>query len=209
MTNALPWIAALALLASACASSPQATFYTLAARQPQERPQAAGSVRISIDSVSVPDLVDRPQIVTRVDATQVNIEEFARWADPLEAQITRVLAADLAQSVPGALASGNLAWEAADETYHVSVDILSFESAPGSMASIAALWTVRALKSGEPVSGRSMVHEPTDGQGYDALVQAHSRALAMVSSDIARAIETMRVSGGKRPVQARPVEGRR
>lgn len=195
MMNALPWIAALAVLTSACASSPQATFYTLAAREPQERAQTAESVRISIDSVSVPELVDRPQIVTRIDATQVDINEFARWADPLEAQITRVLATDLAQSVPGALASRNLDWEAPDETYHVSVDILSFESAPGSMASIAALWTVRASKSGAPMSGRSMVHEPTDGQGYDALVQAHRRALATVSSDIARAIETMRVSG--------------
>lgn len=208
MMNPVPWIATLAVLASACASSPQGKFYTLSAREPQERAQAAESVRISIDSVSVPELVDRPQIVTRIDATQVDIDEFARWADPLEAQITRVLATNLAQSVPGALASRNLDWEARDETYRVSVDILSFESAPGSMASIAALWTVRAAKSGEPVSGRSMVHEPTDGQGYDALVQAHSRALATVSSDIARAIEAMRVSGRQRPVQARPPQGR-
>lgn len=195
MMNPILWVAPVAVLMSACVTSPDPKFYTLGTRAPPERVQSTGPVRITIDTVTVPDLVDRPQIVVRVDATQVDIDDFARWADPLDAQITRVLAADLAQSVPDSLVSGRLEWDAQAEAYRVAVDVLSFESAPGYMASIAVVWAVRPSGSGQPVSGRSIVHEPTDGPGYDALVEAHSRALAKVSSDIARAIHGMRASG--------------
>jgi uncharacterized lipoprotein YmbA len=180
-------IATLAVLVSGCANSPQAKFYTLSVQGQQERAQTTAPVTIAIEAVTVPDLVDRPQIVVRIGATQVGIDEFARWAEPLKAQITRVLAADLAQSVPGALVSSYPQW-AEGQTYRVSVDVQSFESTPGDSAAIAVLWTVRPPETGEAVSGRSTVHEPAGGQGYDALVDAHSRALATVSSDIARAI---------------------
>jgi len=53
---------------------------------------------------------------------------------------------------------------------------------------IDALWTVRRASGGEPRTGRSVVHEPTGGDGYDALVAAHGRALATVSRDVAESI---------------------
>jgi uncharacterized lipoprotein YmbA len=182
--------AVMVVLVSGCASSLEAKFYALSARAPQERVQTAAPVNIAIDSVRVPALVDRPQFVVRIDATQVKIDEFARWAEPLKGQIANVLAADLAQSVPGALVSGSAQWAGDAPTYHVSVDVQSFESALGETATIAALWTVRPPKQGAAVNGRTIVHEPASGQGYDALVDAHSRALATVSSDIAGAIRS-------------------
>ena len=90
-----------------CSTSPRAAFYTLSpAAPPESVPSAAPRIYIAVDAVTIPDLVDRPQFVVRTGATQVSIDEFARWADPLKAQIARVLAADLAQAVPGALVSG-------------------------------------------------------------------------------------------------------
>jgi uncharacterized protein len=183
--------AALLVVMSGCANSPQAKFYTLSARAPQEHVQTAAPVNIAIDPVAVPDLVDRPQFVVRIDATQVKIDEFARWAEPLKSQITRVLAADLAQSMPGALVSASSSRADGAQTYHVWLDVQSSESAPGEMASVAALWSVRSPKQGATVSGHTIVHEPAGASGYDALVDAHSRALATVSSDIASAIRAM------------------
>ena len=90
-----------------CSTSPRAAFYTLSpAAPPESVPSTAPPIYIAVDAVTIPDLVDRPQFVVRTGATQVSIDEFARWADPLKAQIARVLAADLAQAVPGALVSG-------------------------------------------------------------------------------------------------------
>ena len=51
-------------------------------------------------------------------------------------------------------------------------------------------WTIRRVsqKDAETKTGRSHIQETTVGDGYEALVAAHSRALATLSSDIAEAI---------------------
>jgi uncharacterized lipoprotein YmbA len=179
------------MLIGGCSTSPRASFYTLSAAPPPAGGiQAAVQqppLRVTLDAITVPELVERPQFVLRTGATQVTIDEFARWADPLRSQISRVLAANLSQLLPGALVSGYAQAPDYAEEYRVRVDVQSFESAPGEMATIAVLWSVRPPK-GATVSGRTIAHEPVSAPGYDALVDAHSRALATVSGDIANAI---------------------
>ncbi|NUA29809.1 PqiC family protein [Cupriavidus basilensis] len=177
-----------------CASSPQPTFYTLTSVRAQERTDADVPAAIAIGPVAVPEMVDRPQLVLRVSATQVRVDEFARWAEPLKRQIPAVLAADLAQFFPGALVSGYPQWADPGTAYLVSVDVQTFDSAPGDAAVISAVWSVRPPKQGALVSGRSDVREPAGAAGYDALVDAHSRALAAVSRDIAGAIRAARTA---------------
>ena len=75
---------------SGCATSPESKFYTLSAVPVVEQSPSAVQVMIAIDPVTVPELVDRSQIVTRLDANRVSIDEFARWAEPLKSQIPRV-----------------------------------------------------------------------------------------------------------------------
>ncbi|QOT77507.1 PqiC family protein [Cupriavidus basilensis] len=179
-----------------CASSPQPTFYTLTSARAQERTHADVPAAIAIGPVAVPEMVDRPQLVLRVSATQVRLDEFARWAEPLKRQIPAVLSADLAQFFPGALVSSYPQWADPGTAYLVSVDVQTFDSAPGDAAVISVVWSVRPPKQGPLVSGRSDVREPAGAAGYDALVDAHSRALAAVSRDIAGAI---RAAGTARP----------
>ena len=85
------------LVLAGCGSSPKANFYTLGSDAPPPRAPAA-PYRIAIGIVTVPDLIDRPQIVTRTGANQVTIDEFARWAEPLQGEIPRVIAANLADA---------------------------------------------------------------------------------------------------------------
>jgi uncharacterized protein len=174
---------ALCFLAG-CATSPASKFYTLSAVQVVEQSSNAAPVAIAIDPVTVPELVDRSQIVTKLDTNRVSIDEFARWAEPLKSQIPRVLAADLAQFIPGAIVS-TYPQRVDDNAYRVSVDVQSFDASTNGAVTVAVIWSVRAPNRGERVSGRSVIHETADGPGYDALVKAHSRALASVASDIA------------------------
>ncbi|SAL67292.1 PqiC family protein [Caballeronia humi] len=178
------------VLIGGCSTSPSAAFYTLSAVPPVvAAPTTPPPISIVIDAVTVPDLVDRPQFVLRTGATQVTIDEYARWAAPLRSQISRVLAADLAQAVPGALVAGNAQHPDNAQAYRVRVDVQSFESAPGEMAAIVVLWSVRPPR-GATITGQTFAHEAARTADYDALVDAHSRALATVSSDIAGAIRS-------------------
>lgn len=173
-------------LFAGCVTSPASKFYTLSPVQVvEQRPGVKPiTVAIAIDPVTVPELVDRPQIVSTVDANRVSIDEFARWADPLKSQISRVLAADLTQLIPGAIVS-SYPQRVDDNAYRISVDVQNFDSSTSGTVTLAVIWSVRPPKRGGQVSGRSVVHEVVNGPGYGALVDAHSRALASVASDIA------------------------
>ena len=185
-----------AALANGCASSPQASFYTLSPERAQEQtetgtPAPTTTWAIVMGAVTIPEIDDRPQFVLRVDPNRITLDEFSRWADPLKSQIRRVIAADLALQFPGALVSGYPQSVDPKLTYFVSIDVQSFESAPEA-ASVSVLWSVKPPKEGAPVSGRTVVSEPTGAQGNDALVAAHSRAMAAVSAAIATAIRSTR-----------------
>jgi hypothetical protein len=56
---------------------------------------------------------------------------------------------------------------------------------------VEASWSVRRSAGGDLRTGSSVVREPVGAAGYDALVAAHSRALAAVSRDIAQALRAM------------------
>ncbi|RKF49807.1 membrane integrity-associated transporter subunit PqiC [Paraburkholderia fungorum] len=192
MSRFCSFSAALVVLAlvTGCATSPSSQFYTLSPVQGVElRPlvKSAKPVAIAIGLVTVPELIDRPQIVSTVDENRVSIDEFARWADPLKSQIPRVLAADLTQLIPGSIVSV-YPQRVDDKVYRVSVDVQSFDSSTNGTVTLAVIWSVRAPQRGEPVGGRTVVREAVSGPGYDARVNAYSRALASVARDIAVAM---------------------
>jgi len=188
--------AMLLTFCSGCATSPAASFYTLnpvrlAGPSADPTPSAA-PLMIAIGPVTVPELVDRAQIVTRVDANRVSIDEFARWADPLASQIPRVLAADLQQLIPGAIVS-TYPQRVDDNAYRVSIDVQDFDAQVHGTVMLAAIWSVLPPRHGQPVSGRTVTQEALSGPGYDPLVKAYSRALASVAADIAVATRSARL----------------
>ena len=175
---------------SGCGSSPKSTFYTLSSAAAPEPAPATAPLSVAIGPVTVPDIVDRPQIVVRVAANQVTVNEFARWGAPLKDEIPRVIADNLTRLLNGARVSTYPQAGSTDGDYLVTIGVQRFESALGDAATVEVLWTVRPPKGGAPRTGRSVVREPVQGKDYDALVAAHSRALARVSGDIANAIRT-------------------
>jgi len=169
------------LLLLGCSTPPRERFYTLDAPEPPlAAPQAAS---LAVWPVSVPEMVDRPQLVVRTSANEVMLAEQARWAEPLKSAIARVVAANLAANLGMRLAGPA---RNADADYRVALDILRFDSGPDQGVLIDAAWTVIGPKARR--TGRSVVREKTATKYYDALAAAHSAALAAISKDIAAAI---------------------
>jgi len=185
--RALPAALAAIALAAGCATSPPARFYTLSGA-PAPAAYASG-VTVAVGPVSIPAAVDRPEIVVAVDANEVRLDEFNRWAAPLADGIALAVAADLAAqlSTPRVVL---LAQAGADTEYLVALVVQRFESAPGSHALVDAAWTVRR-RDGAASGGRTVAREPAPERGYDALAAAHGRALARVSADVAAAVRAL------------------
>ena len=179
--------------AAGCASSPPARFFTLAAEGVAASSRAGpAEYAVIVGPVTIPELVDRPQLVVRSGANRVEIVEDARWAAPLEGEIARVTADLLGRLLPTAQITTSSGRGTLRPDYRVLIDVQRFETVPGEGATFEALWTVRpGIQS--PVSGRTAVTEPASA-GYEALVAAHSRALAEMSREIAAAIGRVRTA---------------
>ncbi len=178
---------ALAILAG-CAS-PDSRFYTLSASPAPAGP--ASNLSVVVGPVTVPAAVDRPQIVVSMGPNQVRLDEFNRWAAPLQSNIARVVAENLVALLGTPRVATAPQTLSADADYRVAIEVQRFESAPGEAATFDAVWTVRRTKSGASRTGRTTVREPVPDRGYDALAAAHSHAVERLSRDIADAVRAL------------------
>ncbi|HMW54425.1 MULTISPECIES: PqiC family protein [Candidatus Accumulibacter] len=188
----MSWLAVLLAAALAGCASPPSRFYTLTVGAAPDG-GAPAAYAVAVDSVTIPAIVDRPQFVLQKGPNRVLLDEFNRWAAPLAANIASTLAANLGvllgtpRAVFGPLAAN------IQPAYRVSVDVQRFESVADEAVTLEGVWLLRR-PGGEATSGRSALRETVQGEGYEALAAAHSRALAGMSRDIAAAI---RVEAGR------------
>ena len=193
----------VAALALAACSSPPARFYTLSpadAAAPVRTAPANPAFLIEVASVGVPEQVAKNQLVVQKNAAQVDVLEQERWAAPPADEIRRALSDDLAAQL-GTIDVANSAYPAGVPVYRISVNVQRFESWPGKRAAIDAVWSVRALGTQAVMTCRTSVAEPV-GDGYDALVAGHRRALDVIASQAASGVRAMAARRAVTPMSA-------
>ncbi len=91
---------------AACVSlkrSPDSLLFVLRSlAEPPREPATAVSTSgvVGIAAVRLPDYLERPQVVTWRAPNEVAVDEFARWAEPLDAGIARIVRENLAILLP-------------------------------------------------------------------------------------------------------------
>jgi uncharacterized lipoprotein YmbA len=169
-----------------CGTTAPSRFYALdATATPDGAPAARDAVLVG--PVSIPASVDRPQLVVQVAANRVEVDEFNRWIAPLDDGIARAVAGNLSVLL-GTPDVATAPFANFTPVHRVTIDVQRFDSIRGEAAVIDAVWAVRETTGGQTRSGRTLAREALQGEGFDALAAAHSRALATLSGDIAAAI---------------------
>ena len=181
----LPGLALAAALAASCATTPAPRYYTLQAFAPQAATRATANP-VYLAPVAIPDPVDRAEFVLSGNSSELVIDEQHRWAGSLRSLVGATLAEDLARGLGDARVTTE---EYPGRGYRVEVEISELTSRPSQEARIEAAWTVRRADGSER-SHRSSLREPA-GAGFAALADAHSRALARLSSEIAAAVRDL------------------
>ena len=179
-------IACITASSVGCGTTPPSRFYALGSTATAD---GAPSVRdaVIVGPVSIPASVDRPQFVLQVAPNRMQVDEFNRWIAPLNDSIARAVAGDLSVLL-GTPDVATAPFANFEPVYRVTIDIQRFESIQGEAAVVDAVWAVRKTAGGETRSGRTVAREALQGEGFEALAAAHSRALAQLSGDIAAAI---------------------
>ena len=128
-----------------CARSPQVNFYTLAPMPPTGVVTAPAPVAFSVAvaPVTLPEFVDRPQLVISTVGSRVNMLETHRWAEPLKNAIPRLLADNISRLLGTDRISSYPQSSSNDADYRITADFLHFESSADSVT-VEALWNIRA-----------------------------------------------------------------
>ncbi|MDQ3582327.1 MAG: PqiC family protein [Pseudomonadota bacterium] len=150
---------------------------------------------LTVGPVSIPAEIDRPEIVVSTSPNQVQLDEFNRWASPLQNNMACVIAENLVAMLGTPRVTLFPQTLSSDADYRVAIEVQIFSSTPGEAAVLDAVWTVRRAKDGRTATRRTSVHEAVRRTGYDALAAAHSRALARLSRDITDAVRALDRSG--------------
>jgi len=174
-----------------CSTGPPTRLYVLTSlSRAASVPPATGrrEISIGIGPVELPQYVNRPQIVTGQQSSELQSAASAQWAESLQDGFTRVLAENLSLL----LATDRVAifpWKTFTPEYQVVVEVTHFLGQTGAEVSLVALWSILNKDGREAlVSKKSSFRESTGSSEYEALAAAMSRTVAALSRDIATAL---------------------
>jgi uncharacterized lipoprotein YmbA len=187
-------IVSVLLFSGACASTAPSKFYTLNSikmqKDIQENIVKASSYALAVGPVTIPDYMDRPQIITRSSTYEMYLDEFNRWAGALDEDITRVLTENLSVLLSQEKISIS-AWQwGSIAKYRVPIDVRRFDIMPDGNVLLIANWSVIDQKAKQTLSTlETQITESITGQDYNAKVSAMSKALEALSRNIADVIK--------------------
>jgi uncharacterized lipoprotein YmbA len=182
-----------ALLLTACINTPLPDYYVIT-------PERVGSdsgvnaavnpeLALGIGPVTIPETVNRPNIVTPLDSNQVEVAEYHRWSEPLIENISRVVVTNIADR----LSLSKLyayPWLGNPVDYQVRIDVLQMTGTPAESVSMQVRWQV--LTGEKPrqllLTRITEYDESISTEGYSAMVSAYSRLVAALSDDISKAV---------------------
>jgi len=179
----------LMLFTVGCASTKSSRFYTLnsikgPAAEQMSPVKSPGAV-VSIGHVEIPNIIDRPQLVTYSGDNQVEFNEFDRWAGSIKDDISRVLIEDLSIMIVKDGIS-IVSWrEPVSADYRIDLNITKFGSVSDREVVLSARWIVLQGEEKKVIHiYESSLSESTEGRGRAAEVAAMSRALEKLSREL-------------------------
>jgi len=183
------------LLLCGCASKPS-NYYILNSLQSAapgvEMARTDNDLTIGVGPINIPEYLDRPQMATRSTPDSLQFAEFDKWAEPLQKNLTRVLAENLAILLSTDRV-GVYPWLTGTQVqYQVTVDITQLERMPEGKVILAARWNVLGDHGDNLLLVKSSRFSiPIESAGYEAIASAESRAVEALSREIAAAVKSL------------------
>jgi len=184
------WIFLFLIVAglSACitigSQSPENSYYLLPvlAESPALRDNTATPLQLQVAPVRLAAFLDRPQIVFSKDS-QLSMSDFARWGEPLQDGVARVVGSNLERLRPG-LRSVSPQGGILLSGLRLNLEVRRFDGRPGQPVVLDIRWRISERKT--LVEGDFHQELETDREGYAGVVDALGRGLAELSRQISR-----------------------
>jgi uncharacterized lipoprotein YmbA len=178
----------ISILLSACGSSPASRYYLLEEQVVPSTNPAAEPLVVRVGPIRMARYVQRPQIVTRLNDTEVSIAEYDRWAEPLEQGFQRVLTNNLADDLGSPRVHEFGSGYNGDPflKYRVSASIMRFDVDENNTATLDVQWALAGKQDDEAyLVERSLFTLQAASTSYSDRAIAMSQLIAVFSQTIA------------------------
>ncbi len=190
----------LVLAIAACAgTSPSTRYYVLTSEEHAATSTDSLSANhkaplISLGPVVIPSYLDRQQIISRTAPNRLQLQSFHHWAEPIQENITRVLAQNLSGRLEAAkvIPFPDRFHDAPD--FRVLVEIYRFEPVQSlGKVQLKARWSVHDARSKHILCDRSSVFaRPLPDGSQEEITAVMSQTLADFSSALADCFQNAR-----------------
>jgi hypothetical protein len=187
---------ALALAGCLGGQSPSTSFYMLSPLSPSQAGEPAASaeasIHVGLETVVIPEYLNRNEIVLNLDNTIYQFAEFNQWAEPLDENLTRVLEENLTNLLQDDSIEVLLASESSIPIdYRLEVDVLRLDGNLGDQVTLIVQWALlETEEDGLILMRRSKYQTSVSDETVKELVLAKSRVVENLSRDMAEALKT-------------------
>lgn len=193
-------IICLGSLLSGCFGASMPTrFYTLSPPEPERtEPLTRFKDVLVVGPLTIPEYLDRRQIVSRSGQNGIVLAEFEQWSSSLDDELTRLLVATLSERLVSrniAVLSGKFsAMPTTGKMYRIPVKIVHFHGYRGGTVVLNAFWGAVESHDGDDTylfTQESTLTETVTGNSYEALVAAMGKAAGKLALEIASRFEAV------------------
>ncbi len=186
------WLLVTLLLAGcASVSTTKTSFYALSSADTPAPEATRSDVSIGLGPLEFPQMLDRPQIVTRESDHRISRAEYHQWAGSLKREFLQTLADQLELR----LGSNRILiypWNSRQRPdYQIRINVSRFDGSLGGEVLLAARWQLFDERGKtELASGHSHIRVNVDGGDYADYVAALSRAVARFAAELGEALRS-------------------
>jgi uncharacterized protein len=198
------WILLVAVIVWGCSifpPRPEPNFFILTPLPDNESssmnvaglpPGSFAPIELGLGPVRFPAYLDRLEMVTRIDKNRLAISDTNRWAAPLDAAFTKILAQDLSSRIPDSHVALYPWYNDHLPDFQIIIDVQRFDVTVQGLAKLEAAWTIRGAKANTLLySTSSAFTQSVRGLQSADPAAALSHTVADLSSQIAKQIEQL------------------
>ncbi|MBT4838660.1 MAG: membrane integrity-associated transporter subunit PqiC [Methylococcales bacterium] len=182
------WIFLLIILLSGCigGTSPRTHFYSLSADETRPLISLKDSISVGLGPIHLPDLLERPQIVSKISENKLEIGDFDRWGEQLKKNLLSVMKQNLMNFLNTQKVFIVPLQRFRQVDFKVVIEVLELNGQLGQQVTLDAHWTILDnSEKKELYSNRFKKTQEITKSGYEAYVAGHSHLISLLSEQIA------------------------
>ncbi len=149
-------------------------------------------ISIEIDLNEIPAYLNKPQMIVRINSNEIKLEEYHRWAETVKDSFPKIIADNLISLLSSEKFLVFAQNRIVSSDYQIIFNVNQFDGTPGETVSLIAQWAIFNNKKEKIVlTQHSDINVKTEGDGFDKLAAAQSKALEILSRQISSAIEEL------------------